>query len=275
MTEKVNNRKKGNSKISAGIDIGVFFSKAVLLQDSNIISEGVVYSGNNYKTSAEKALKLALQKCDISLHDIDGIVSTGCGANLVPYEYRRTPEIICQGLGVNWLFPSARLIIEISAQMAKVIRLDERGRAIDFNVSEKCATGSGSILNVLANILGVKMSELGELSKKAQSFSKFATSCTVFLETEVISRISEGEKVEDIVAGVYGIISDKIWAMTRNLTFQKDCVFTGGAALDTGLKAALEKRLELPLLIPQNPLTTGAIGAAIAAQRGTQISDKN
>jgi len=267
MIEKTDEGKIERSKIFAGIDVGVPFSKAVLIRNKEVISEGVVYSGNNYMRSAKNAFETALEKGKVPINMVEKIVSTGCGANLVPYENRRRPEITCQGLGINWLVPSARSIIEIGGQMAKVICIDEKGRAVGFDVSEKCATGSGSILNVLGNILDVKPSELGRLSKKGRNVTRFASSCTVFLETEVISRISEGQRIEDIVTGVYEIISQKIFAMAKNVKIERDCVFTGGAAVDMGLKQALEKCLGMPTGRPVNPFTTCAIGAAVAAQR--------
>jgi activator of 2-hydroxyglutaryl-CoA dehydratase len=43
---------------------------------------------------------------------------------------------------------------------------------------------------------------------------------------------------------------------------------TGGGAVDIGLVKTMEKEIGKPILVPENPMITGAIGAAlIVAER--------
>ena len=45
-------------------------------------------------------------------------------------------------------------------------------------------------------------------------------------------------------------------------------VFTGGVAKNIGMKKALEKRIGMHLVIPDEPQIIGAVGAAMIAQEG-------
>ena len=145
--------------------------------------------------------------------------------------------------------------------------MDEAGRVINFNVSEICATGSARLLQVLARILQIDINDIGPLSLKATNPSNFSTSCTVFLETEVITRISQGDRPEDILAGIHRSIADKISGMFSSSAIQKDVVIIGGGALDTGLVKAIEDKLGIQALVPENPRIMAAFGAAVIASQ--------
>ncbi|MBU2552778.1 MAG: hypothetical protein KKB20_30480 [Proteobacteria bacterium] len=255
------------NSITAGIDIGFVFSKAAIVKGSDLLYSCYISSGNNYKKSAKHVLEQAIEGAGVAFDEIDSIVSTGCGSTLVPYDHIRISDINCQARGINRLFENAHTLIEIGGQAAKVINIDTQGRVIGFNISEKCATGSGSILNILMKIFGIQFEQLCILSAQSQKPSNFTTSCTVFLETEIISRIAEGEEVADIISGIYKTISDKIGNMNSGLNLVEDCVFTGGGAKDINLKDVLEKKMGVKLYIPKEPLTTCAFGAALLAQK--------
>jgi activator of 2-hydroxyglutaryl-CoA dehydratase len=60
--------------------------------------------------------------------------------------------------------------------------------------------------------------------------------------------------------------------MISRLTVAKEVVITGGGAKNIGLVKALSDSLGCPLLVPPEPLLTGAIGAALI---GREIIQKN
>jgi len=51
--------------------------------------------------------------------------------------------------------------------------------------------------------------------------------------------------------------------MVSRLNIEREVVITGGGAKNKGLVRALEVKLGCPVLIPPEPLLTGAIGAAL------------
>jgi (R)-2-hydroxyacyl-CoA dehydratese activating ATPase len=247
-----------------GIDIGAAGSKAVIIDGHKLIASIVIPSGTNYATTSADVKATALKQAGLKETDIAASAATGIGGrNAGAGSYHGV--IICDARGVNLTFPSARTIIDIGGQGSQVISMDEAGRVINFNVSEICATGSARLLQVLARILQISMDEIGPLSMKATKPSSFSTACTVFLETEVITRISQGDKPEDILAGIHRSIADKISGMSRGVPLEKDIVIIGGGALDAGLVQSIQEKLETTTLVPDNPRLMAALGAAIIA----------
>ena len=252
--------------IVAGIDIGSVFTKAVILENSEIISHSIIPSGRNYKISAERTILEASNRIGLSLREISNIVSTGAGKIKFPYLKKHASEITCQALGVFYLLPSVRTIIDIGGQSSRVIKVAD-GAVVNFINSERCAAGSGRILQILPNILQIDFNDIGPLSFKSKNQVKFTLSCAVFLESEIISRIAEGIPKEDIIAGIYEGLSSKIVNLVQNIRLDEDCAFTGGGARDKGLIKSLEEKLEVTLLIPPQPQITAALGAALLAKK--------
>jgi predicted CoA-substrate-specific enzyme activase len=255
-----------NNYYVAGIDMGTAFVKVVVLNKEKIVSSLVMPSGKSYKETAEKIMKAAIEKAGLGRSDIAYIASTGHGAANVAFASRQLSDMSCQVRGARYFFPSARAVIDIGSQSTKVIKLDEEGRMKDFIANEKCAAGNGRFLQVLARVLGVTLDDLGPLSLKAGKEVKFTTSCAVFVESEVISRVAEQQKKEDIVAGAHASIAAKVASLMLRIRPEGDCVLSGGGALNIGLVKSLKDKLDCSLFILDQPQINAALGAALNAR---------
>jgi predicted CoA-substrate-specific enzyme activase len=258
----------------AGVDIGSAFSKAVVMAGNKIIAYRVKPSGGNYRLTAEQVMEEALTKAKLSLKDIDYTVATGYGAANVSFSHGAASDISCLARGAYYLFPTARTAIDIGGQFTKVFKLDNRGRATTFLLSEKCAAGSGRFLQVIAKVLQIDLKDIGELSLKSRNRVDFNTGCAVFAESEAVSRIAEGAAKEDILAGLHRTLAAKVQAMVERLGIEPDCALVGGGAKDIGLVRSIEESLacRLPakawqagLLVPEEPQIVAALGAALIA----------
>lgn len=249
----------------AGVDIGSVFSKAVIIRDGEIIAFDIVLSGGSYKEAAQKVISGVFSKASISLEDISGIVATGMGTASVSSSCKQVSDISCQARGINYLFPSARTIIDIGGQSTRVIKATPEGNVADFVMSEKCAAGSGRFLQIISRILGVRIEDIGSLSLKSTQAVEFSTSCAVFAESETISRIAEGALKEDILAGVHNAIAAKVANLVKRISLETDCVLTGGGAEDTGLVNRISEVLGIKVLVPETQRITAALGAACIA----------
>lgn len=249
-----------------GVDIGSVGSKAVIIDDScNIIAAAILPSGNNYATTAASLKEESLHKASLRASDLKASAATGTGGrNAGVDSYHGV--IVCVARGVNMIFPAARTVVDIGGQGSQLIDIDENGRVINFNVSEICATGSARLLQLVARILQRNIEELGALSLQSARPSSFSTSCTVFLETEVITRIAQGDRPEDIVAGIHRSIADKVSALARGVSIRPEVAVIGGGALDIGLVRSIEEKLGLKVLVPDNPRIIAALGAALLAK---------
>jgi len=102
-----------------------------------------------------------------------------------------------------------------------------------------------------------------------------SNTCTVFAEQEVVGKLAEGVPVEDLLAGLHKAISTRIYGMVSRLKIERDVVVTGGGAKNIGLVKALQTKLGFPVLLPPEPLLTGAIGAALLGKDVAQQTAKN
>ena len=249
----------------AGIDVGAAFTKAVLLNEMNIVASCFLPSGGAYQVTAENVMAEALTKASLSFDDIAGVVATGYGASKVSFAGWQVTDVSCQGRGVHHLFPSVRTIIDIGGQSSKALKVNSEGWVVNFVVSEKCAAGSGRFLQVIARVLGIDIDDIGILSLKSQKGIEFSTSCAVFAESETISRVAEGTLKEDILAGVHKAMAAKTFSLVNRLGMEGDCALTGGGAKDVGLVKSVSEALGVKVSVPPDPQITAALGAALIA----------
>ncbi len=254
--------------IFAGIDIGSTMTKVVMVNEQEEVLASVIGpTGAEHRHLALTVIDEAVRKIGISFEELDFIVATGYGRINVPFADKQITEITCHARGIRAIFPGARVIIDVGGQDSKGIKLDSEGKVADFTMNDKCAAGTGRFLEVIAETLGVKLTDMGALSLTAKGYVNISNMCTVFAEHEVTSRLAEGAGVPEIVAGLHEAIAGRVVNMVRRLGFEKDVVFTGGGAKNIGLVKAIEGKVEFPVLVPPEPFITGALGAALLGKR--------
>jgi predicted CoA-substrate-specific enzyme activase len=254
----------GNCSYFAGVDIGSTMTKVVIVgggKESSLIN----LTGPEHRKLANRVMEEALDQAGIALGDLTYIVATGYGRINVPFADRQVTEITCHARGLSSLLPSARTVVDIGGQDSKGIRI-ENGKVIDFVMNDKCAAGTGRFLEIIAEALGVPLDKLGELSLAAEKPAVIGNMCTVFAEQEVISQLAGGESVPNLVAGIHQAIAGRIFGLVSKLKIKPDIAITGGGAKNIGLVKALEAKFGCPVLIPPEPLLTGALGAALIAK---------
>jgi len=248
----------------AGIDIGSTMTKVVIIDKNGIVVASVIGpTGAEHRHLALEVMDETIKKAGFTFDQLDFIVSTGYGRMNVPFNDKQITEITCHSRGIRTLFPTVRIIIDIGGQDSKGIKLGTEGKVMNFIMNDKCAAGTGRFLEVIAETLGIKLTEMGELSLKAKEYVKISNTCTVFAEHEVTTRLIEGATIPEIVAGMHEAFAGRVVNMVRNLGIEKDVVVTGGGAKNIGLIKAIEDKVGFPVLVPQEPLLTGALGAAL------------
>lgn len=245
----------------AGIDIGSTMTKIVIMDDE-ISSQVIGPTGAEHRHLANKVMEEALSKAGIAFDELTYVVATGYGRINVPFADKQITEITCHARGVSSIFPSARTVIDIGGQDAKGIKI-AGGKVVNFVMNDKCAAGTGRFLEVIADALGLKLEEMGELSLQSKEKVRISSTCTIFAEQEVVSKIADGVPIEDILAGLHEAIASRVFHMAEKMKIEKDVAMTGGVAKNVGMVKALEDQLGFPVLIAREPLLTGAIGAAI------------
>lgn len=245
-----------------GLDLGSSFIKAALIAEDSLEKYTILPVGGSYHKQTGRVLKHIEHETGISFRDMAGMGITGVGAEGVDLAVSRFSDVAAHAKGVHLIFPEVKTIIDIGGQFTRVIRTDSQGKVRDFLLSEKCATGSGRFLQIIARILRVGLEELGSLSLKATHPVEFSTACAVFAESEAISRIAEGANPADIVAGVHQAMAAKVEMLMRRIGWEPPVALVGGGGEDEGLIKAIEGKLAINVLVPPIPRITAAIGAA-------------
>jgi len=246
----------------AGIDLGSTMTKVVIIDEAgNICARVESHTGAEHRHLANRVMEQALKQADLLFDKITYVVATGYGRINVPFADRQMTELTCHARGVANLFPSVRTALDIGGQDAKGLKIKD-GKLVDFVMNDKCAAGTGRFLEVIADTLGLRLEELGEISAKSKNRVKISNTCTVFAQQEITLRLSEGALLEDIIAGLHEAIASRAVGMLRRLKIEADVVFTGGVALNAGVVRAVKENLGLEVLVPEDPLISGALGAA-------------
>ena len=235
---------------------------AIIDEHEKILARVEIHTGAEHRRLANKVMEQALKQAELPFDDISYVVATGYGRINVPFADRQITELTCHARGVASFFPSVRTALDIGGQDAKGLKIRD-GKLIDFVMNDKCAAGTGRFLEVIADTLGLKLEELGNISSKSTNKVNISSTCTVFAQQEIVSRISEGVPIEDIVAGLHDAIASRAVRMLKTLKIEPDIVFTGGVAKNIGVVKAVRENLGREVLVPEDPLISGALGAAI------------
>ena len=192
-------------------------------------------------------------------------LATGYGRNsLDGIAHAQMSELSCHARGASFLYPDVHTVIDIGGQDVKAMHI-ENGALVNFQMNDKCAAGTGRFLDVMARVLEVKVSELGDLAAKSTKRVAISSTCTVFAESEVISQLAQATDKCDIINGIHHSVANRVVGLVNRIGVQDRVVMTGGVAQNKGIVEALEEGLGH--IVYTSPLTqyVGALGAALFA----------
>jgi predicted CoA-substrate-specific enzyme activase len=251
----------------SGVDVGSLTSKAVIMKDNRIVKSVIIKSKARPWESADEVMGMALDQAGLTMKDIKNCVGTGYGRDKISFIDEAVSEIACHGKGARWLVPSVRTVIDIGGQDCKALRLDAKGDMMKFITNDKCASGTGRFLEVMAKVMNLNLDELGEMSAKSKQPITFASACTVWAQADVIQQLNDKVPIEDIAAGVNNAMASRMAILANSIGLENDVCMTGGVAKNNGVVNALEKNLGIRIkrIRREDPQIAGAIGAALFA----------
>jgi (R)-2-hydroxyacyl-CoA dehydratese activating ATPase len=253
--------------ITVGIDVGSITTKAAVVKDGELMGDKVILTGYNAQNAGKNIFDFIISELGLNASVIQKIIATGYGRASVTVAQKTVTEITCHAAGAHYLNPAVRSVIDIGGQDSKAIAMDDEGFVRDFAMNDKCAAGTGRFLEVMARALEVELENFGRISLEADCPAKISSLCTVFAESEVISLIAKGEKRENIIAGIHESISSRVAAMANRIGLKPPIMMTGGVAKNIGVVKALEKKMGQRIEVLPKAQVTGAIGAALLAQK--------
>lgn len=263
----------------AGVDVGSTQTKAVVMDgERRIVGRSLIDTGANVVKAAERAYGLALENGGIDPQQVTYVVGTGYGRYKVTFGHAQISEISCHARGAKFIFPKTRSVLDIGGQDSKAIKVGEDGEVIDFSMNDKCAAGTGRFLVMAAYYLDIPLEQIGEISLLSQKPVNITTTCTVFVESEIMSHLARGRKAEDVLNGMNQAIATRSISLMSRVGIEEEVTFTGGVTKNLGMVRALEEGLEIKLNVSAESHFIGAIGAALfaldrARARGASIEN--
>ena len=246
-----------------GIDIGSTTTKGVRLEGcGEIAANRIIPTGASPVNSGNELINGLSQNSRI-----EKIFVTGYGRGLFKTADKRITEITCHAAGIHHLYPAAVGIIDIGGQDSKAIHLKEDGSVQDFAMNDKCAAGTGSFLDNIANKFDIQYDSMLELYTAATRKVNINSTCVVFAESEIIGLLAQGEKLENIFKGVLQAIAmriDRLYSQVKIPAGSK-IYFTGGVAQNAAMQQALAEELQIGIIVDPRAQLMGALGAAVLA----------
>jgi predicted CoA-substrate-specific enzyme activase len=262
--------------IVAGIDIGSRGTKTVILKDGEILNATIRDTGPESVKTAYAGINGTLAGTGLTLADINYTVATGYGRVLVPFAQENVSEISCHAKGINFYYPSVRTILDMGGQDCKAIRCDAEGNVTNFVMNDKCAGGTGRFLEMIADVLGLQIAEIGNTALQSRNITPFNTVCAVFAKSEAIGYLRRGVARSDILAGLNEAIAVRCLNLLKKVSIENDFTITGGIAKNKGMVAKIKEKVGLEPVLAPDPQLIGALGAALFAQAkflGKEVKD--
>ena len=251
---------------AAGVDVGSTQTKAVVIDEQGVIvGRALIDTGANVIQAAQDAFDTALKEHKLSEQEVEYVIGTGYGRYRVSFGNDQITEISCHARGAVHLFPGTRTVVDMGGQDTKAILVNELGEIVDFCMNDKCAAGTGRFLGAASAALDIPLDDLGQVALRGEHPVKISTTCTVFAESEVLSWLGKGKKIEDILWGVHQSIAVRSVGLMRRVGVQDQVTFTGGVSRNAAMVAALEERIGVELNVSEDCQYIGALGAALFA----------
>jgi predicted CoA-substrate-specific enzyme activase len=278
--KQVRFKKNGTEKtpVYLGIDVGSLSTNVVLIDpEHNVVAR-------RYLPTAGKPLE-AIQRgmteifAEVGEHvEVIGAGTTGSGRYLtgdfIGADTIRN-EITAQATAAIDYDPTVDTIFEIGGQDSKYISI-ENGVVVDFEMNKVCAAGTGSFLEEQAEKLNIKIvDEFGCMALNSESPVKLGDRCTVFMESDLNSFMQKGARNDNLVGGLaYSIVYNYLQKVVADRKVGDKIFFQGGVTNNKAVVAAFEQVVGKKIIIPPHFDVTGAIGAAILAQKSMAEGQK-
>ncbi|MBI4421489.1 MAG: 2-hydroxyglutaryl-CoA dehydratase [Gemmatimonadetes bacterium] len=256
--------------LTAGIDIGSTYTKAVILdQEETIRGRAIRPTGFRLAQVAEETLAAALTSADLSPGDLSYVVTTGFGRHQAAIGDVRVTDLTAAARGASLLFPGTRTILDVGGQTMKASRLDDCGKVKSFRLNDKCAAGTGAFLEKTARYLGYTTTEIGPLVATSKEPVTISGVCAVFAESEVINQLSQGAAPADIMHGAIVSLVGRSVQLIKRVGMEPEFTLVGGILRFERMAAVARQQLDSDVNVPAGDLVqfTAALGAALLGQR--------
>ncbi len=259
-----------------GVDVGGSYVKAVLMSynketgDHKLVDKQTEkIRKRNPKDVVVEAVDLLLERNNLNYDkDISYLASTGEG-EMVEKKTGHFYSMTSHARGGVYFSPEAKTVVDMGGLYVRAIKIDPRGKVLDYKMTGQCASGSGQFIENISRYLGLAIEEVGPMSLKADNPEVPSGICAVLAETDVINLVSKGLSTPNIVKGINISIAQRVIKLLGSLRTESPIALVGGMGMNAGMIQAIEelatenKKGELSFISHPDAIYSGAIGAAL------------
>ncbi|MBX2984769.1 MAG: benzoyl-CoA reductase subunit D [Bacteroidia bacterium] len=266
----------GNTIYTMGIDVGGSYVKTVLMsydkesgQHRLIDKQTEKIRKRDPKDVAHDSIDMILERNNLNYEkDIAYLASTGEG-EMVDKKTGHFYSMTTHARGGIFLTPGARTVVDMGGLYVRAIKIDERGKVLDYKMTGQCASGSGQFIENISRYLGLAVEEVGDISMQADNPEVPSGICAVLAETDVINMVSKGASTPNIIKGINISIAQRVVKLLSSLKAESPISLMGGMGMNKGMIQAIEevasenKKSDIKFQSHPDAIFSGAIGAAL------------
>lgn len=259
-----------------GIDVGGSYVKGVLMRYNKSTGDHQLIDKQTEKIRKRNPKDVVVELVDDLLgkhnlnyeKDIAYLASTGEG-EMVVKKTGHFYSMTSHARGGIFFAPEAKTVIDMGGLYVRAIRVDNRGKVLDYKMTGQCASGSGQFIENISRYLGLAIEEVGPISLKADHPEVPSGICAVLAETDVINLVSKGLSTANIVKGINLSIAQRVVKLLGALRAESPISLVGGMGMNTGMIQAIEelaaenKKNNFEFIPHPDAIYSGAVGAAL------------
>lgn len=265
-----------NTIYTMGVDVGGSYVKAVLMQYNQetgnhqlVDKQTEKIRKRNPKDVVVDAVDLILKRNNLNYEkDIAYLASTGEG-EMVEKKTGHFYSMTSHARGGIYFNSNAKTVVDMGGLYVRAIKVDNRGKVLDYKMTGQCASGSGQFIENISRYLGLAIEEVGDISLQADNPEVPSGICAVLAETDVINLVSKGLSTPNIVKGINISIAQRVVKLLGGLKAESPIALVGGMGMNVGMVQAIEeiaaenKKQVFEFIAHPDAIYSGAIGAAL------------
>jgi benzoyl-CoA reductase subunit D len=264
-----------DSIYTMGVDVGGSYVKGVIMTydndsgDHKIVDKKIEkIRKRNPKDVVNDIIELLLERNSLTHHDIAYLSSTGEG-EMVDNKTGHFYSMTTHSRGGKFFVPDAKTVVDMGGLYVRAIKVDSRGKVLDYKMTGQCASGSGQFIENISRYLGLAIEEVGPISLEADNPEVPSGICAVLAETDVINLVSRGLSTANIVKGINLSIAGRAVKLLGALKAESPIALMGGMGMNVGMTQAIEelskekKKTDLVFVSHPDAIYSGAVGAAL------------
>ncbi|MCC7051386.1 MAG: benzoyl-CoA reductase subunit D [Bacteroidia bacterium] len=265
-----------NSIYTIGVDVGGSYVKAVLMNYDIANGNHTVVDKQtekirkrNPKDVVVEAVDALLKRTNLNYEkDIAYLASTGEG-EMVTKKTGHFYSMTSHARGGIYFAPGAKTVVDLGSLYVRAIKIDNRGKVLDYKMTGQCASGSGQFIENISRYLGLAIEEVGDISLQSENPEVPSGICAVLAETDVINLVSKGVSTPNIIKGINLSIAQRVVKLLSSLGAESPIALVGGMGMNKGMVQAIEelsaenKKKKMEFISHPDAIYSGAIGAAL------------